>query len=165
MNSFGSFVDELELAIQQGSSTRRTEMLRQVTDLFLGGAGNFNDQQIDVFDDVLVRLTKQVESNVLAEIGAKLAPIDHAPYELLRSFAHHDEIAVAGPVLTLSKRLSEGDLIEIAKTKGQAHLGAISLTVSHISAPRRCCDWSVAAWASRQASDERADQPSTHGCD
>ena len=101
-------------------------MLRQVTDLFLGGAGNFNDQQIGVFDDVLVRLTKQVESNVLAEIGAKLAPIDHAPYELLRSFAHHDEIAVAGPVLTLSKRLSDGDLIEIAKSKGQAHLGAIS---------------------------------------
>ena len=40
-----------------------------------------------------------------------------------------------------------------------------SLTVSHISAPRRLCDWSVAAWTSRQAFDERADQPSTHGCD
>ena len=42
---------------------------------------------------------------------------------------------------------------------------AASLTVSQISAPRRCCDWSIAAWTSRQASDERADQPSTHGCD
>jgi hypothetical protein len=41
----------------------------------------------------------------------------------------------------------------------------VSLTVSHISAPRRLCDWSVAAWTSRQAFDERADQPSTHGCD
>src|SRR5450759_2111543 len=40
-----------------------------------------------------------------------------------------------------------------------------TLTVSHIAAPRRCCDWSIAAWTSRQASDERADQPSTHGCD
>lgn len=69
-------------------------MLRQVTDLFLGGAGNFNEEQIDVFDDVLVRLTRQVESTVLAEIGAKLAPVDHAPQELLRSFAHHDEIAL-----------------------------------------------------------------------
>ena len=100
--------------------------MRQVTDLFLDGAGTFNDEQIGVFDDVLLRLTVQVESKVLAEIGAKLAPVDHAPYELLRSFAHHDEIAVAGPVLTLSKRLTDNDLIEIAQTKGQAHLGAIS---------------------------------------
>jgi hypothetical protein len=41
----------------------------------------------------------------------------------------------------------------------------VNLTVSHISAPRRLCDWSVAAWTSRQTFDERADQPSTHGCD
>ena len=126
MDSFGSLVKELELAIQQGSPAKRTEMLRQVTDLFLGGAGNFDEEQIDVFDDVLIRLTKQVESHVLAEVGAKLAPVDHALYALLRSFAQHDEIDVAGPVLTLSQRLSNGDLIEIAKTKGQAHLGAIS---------------------------------------
>src|ERR1035437_9951842 len=39
----------------------------------------------------------------------------------------------------------------------------LNLTVSQISAPRRCCDWSIATWTSRQASDERADQPSTHG--
>jgi hypothetical protein len=53
---------------------------------------------------------------------------------------------------------------------GQAYWPRISgqftnLTVSQISAPRRCCDWSIATWTSRQASDERADQPSTHGCD
>src|ERR1019366_5619078 len=29
---------------------------------------------------------------------------------------------------------------------------APSLTVSQISAPRRCCDWSIATWTSRQAS-------------
>lgn len=126
MNSFASLIDDLELAIKEGAPTKRTAMLRQVTDLFLGGAMKFNDEQIEVFDDILVRLTREIEYNVLAEIGAKLAPIDHAPYELLRSFAHHDEIAVAGPVLTLSTRLSEDDLIEVAKTKGQAHLGAIS---------------------------------------
>ena len=40
--------------------------------------------------------------------------------------------------------------------------GLVNLTVSHISAARRSCDWSVAAWTSRQASDERADQPSTY---
>ena len=48
---------------------------------------------------------------------------------------------------------------------GAIKLSVHSLTVSQISAPRRCCDWSIATWTSRQASDERADQPSTHGCD
>ncbi len=45
------------------------------------------------------------------------------------------------------------------------HANSFSLTASQISWLRRCCDRSIAAWTSRQASDERADQPSTHGCD
>jgi hypothetical protein len=40
-----------------------------------------------------------------------------------------------------------------------------SLTASRISAPRRSCDWSIAAGTSRQGSYESTDQPSTHGCD
>src|SRR5664280_722226 len=38
-------------------------------------------------------------------------------------------------------------------------------TVSRIYAPRRSCDWNIATWASWQASDESADQLSTHGRD
>ena len=37
-----------------------------------------------------------------------------------------DDIAVAGPVIAQSPRLAETDLVNIAKTKGQAHLFAIS---------------------------------------
>src|ERR1035437_718075 len=57
-----------------------------------------------------------------------------------------------------------GDRIEMLFAAVHRSLMALSLTVSQISAPRRCCDWSIATWTSRQASDERADQPSTHGC-
>jgi uncharacterized protein (DUF2336 family) len=46
--------------------------------------------------------------------------------EVIRSLSRHDEITVAGPVLTHSKRLSEHDLIDVAKSKSQAHLFAIS---------------------------------------
>jgi uncharacterized protein (DUF2336 family) len=38
----------------------------------------------------------------------------------------NDHISIAGPVLTESARLSEGDLVEIAKTKSEQHLLAIS---------------------------------------
>ena len=46
-------LDELELAIQVGSAEKRLQTLGRVTDLFLGGADRFNDEQIGVFDDVL----------------------------------------------------------------------------------------------------------------
>ena len=45
---------------------------------------------------------------------------------MLRTLANDDDIAVAGPVLKLAPRLDEADLIDLAKTKSQAHLQAIS---------------------------------------
>jgi uncharacterized protein (DUF2336 family) len=46
---------------------------------------------------------------------------------VVRRLANDDEIAVARPVLTNSNRLTENDLVEIAKSKGQGHLQAISI--------------------------------------
>ena len=119
-------LDELESAIQGSSAEKRLQTLRRVTDLFLGGADRFNDQQIGVFDDVLVHLIKKIEAKALIELSARLAPVDNAPIEAIRSLARHDAIAVAGPVLAQSARLTTADLVEIAKTKGQGHLLAIS---------------------------------------
>ena len=45
---------------------------------------------------------------------------------MLRTLAHDDDIAVAGPVLKLAPRLAEADLVDLANTKSQAHLQAIS---------------------------------------
>jgi uncharacterized protein (DUF2336 family) len=44
----------------------------------------------------------------------------------VRRLARDDDIAVAEPILAQSSRLSDGDLIEIASTKTQGHLLAIS---------------------------------------
>jgi uncharacterized protein (DUF2336 family) len=97
-----------------------------VTDLFLGQAEAFNKEHVSLFDDVLAHLIKQVETKALAELSARLAPVDNAPGGVVRSLAEHDEISVAGPVLTQSSQLTDGDLVEIAGQKGQGHLGAIS---------------------------------------
>lgn len=126
MSQAASVLDELEDVLAGGSSARRTEILRRVTDLFLGNAEGFNTEQVSLFDDVLAHLIRQVETNVLAELGAKLAPIDNAPNGVIRTLARHDEIAVAGPVLAQSTQLTDNDLVEIAGSKGQGHLGAIS---------------------------------------
>jgi len=126
MSQAASVIDELEHVLVAGSSDRRTEILRRVTDLFLGNAESFSSEQVGLFDEVLAHLIKQVETKALAELGAKLAPIDNAPSRVIRSLAHHDEIVVAGPVLAQSAQLTDGDLVEIAGSKGQGHLGAIS---------------------------------------
>jgi uncharacterized protein (DUF2336 family) len=102
-------------------STHRDSQARN-----LGNADDFNSEQIGLIDDVLAHLIRQIETTALAELGEKLAPVDNAPNGVIRTLARHDEIAVAGPVLAQSVQLTERDLVEIAGSKGQSHLGAIS---------------------------------------
>jgi uncharacterized protein (DUF2336 family) len=97
-----------------------------VTDLFLDDADRLNEQQISVFDDVLVHLIQRIEAKALVQLSTSLAPVSHAPIQVVRRLARDNEISIAGPVLTQSNRLSDSDLIEIARSKGQGHLLAIS---------------------------------------
>jgi uncharacterized protein (DUF2336 family) len=121
-----SLIDELEGAIRDGDAVRRVNTLRCITDLFLQDAGRLNDEQISVFDDVLCLLAEKIEKTALVELGSRLAPVDMAPIKVIKRLAQDDEIAVAGPVLTGSRRLTTTDLIQIAQTRSQAHLLAIS---------------------------------------
>src|ERR1700733_8444110 len=121
-----SLIAELEDAIQSGSKDRRVDTLRRVTDLFVADADRLNDQQIEVFDDVLGHLIKRMEAKALAELSRRLGPINNAPTDIVRRLARDDNITVAEPVLTQSARLSDNDLIDIANTKTSAHLLAIS---------------------------------------
>jgi uncharacterized protein (DUF2336 family) len=134
-NAQQSIVDEVETAINTGSAENRLETIKRVTDLFLSSAGSFNSEQIELFDNVLERLIKTIEIRAiadvsariaLAEMSAQLAPVSQAPPSVVRRLARHDEITVAGPVLTESARLSAEDLVEVAETKGEQHLLAIA---------------------------------------
>jgi hypothetical protein len=81
---------------------------------------------VKVFDDVLCLLIARVETRAKAELSKRLAPLDYAPFEVIQHLASDDEIAVAGEVLMHSSRVSTDTLVEIASTKGQDHLLAIS---------------------------------------
>jgi uncharacterized protein (DUF2336 family) len=130
-----SIVDEVEAAINIGSAEKHLETIKRVTDLFLASAGSFDSEQIELFDHVLERLIKTIEIRALADVSARialaetsmqLAGVTQAPPAVIRRLARHDEITVAGPVLTESARLGPEDLVEIAQTKGEPHLLAIS---------------------------------------
>ena len=47
---------ELEDAIANGTSQKRVETLRRITDLFVGGADQFSDEHVELFDEVITRL-------------------------------------------------------------------------------------------------------------
>jgi uncharacterized protein (DUF2336 family) len=126
MQAGQSLISDLEDAIQSGSKDKRVDSLRRITDLFVADADRLNDQQIDVFDDVLCHLIKRIEGKALEELSRRLAPINQAPSDVVRQLARNDDIAVAAPILTQSTRLTDSDLVEIANTKPQAHLLAIS---------------------------------------
>ena len=98
----------------------------KVTDLFLRDADHLNEDQVKVFDDVLCHLVARVETRVKAELSAQLASVEHAPSGVIEHLAWDDQIDVAGTVLANSNRLTTNTLVEIAKTKGQEHLLAIS---------------------------------------
>ena len=121
-----SLIAKLESAIESGSKDKRVDALRRITDLFVVDADRLNDQQIDVFDDVLSHLIKRIEGRALAELSQRLAPVNNAPLEVVRQLARDDDIAVAAPILTQSRRLSDHDLVDIANTKAQGHLLAIA---------------------------------------
>ncbi len=126
MGAAVSLIPELERVLQHGSRHKRAETLRRITALFLDGAGNYTDAHVDLFDDIFALLIEEIETKARAELANHLAQVSNAPIKVLRLLANDDDIAVAGPVLKLAPRLAEADLVDLAKTKSQAHLRAIS---------------------------------------
>jgi uncharacterized protein (DUF2336 family) len=126
MTVYGSLIKELEDAISCTSADRRAETLSRVTDLFISAAGQYSDDQISLFDDVIGRLAAEIEIRARAKLAARLAPLANAPDKVIHALAADDAPEVAGPVLAKSPRLDEATLIDTAKTKGQQHLLAIS---------------------------------------
>jgi uncharacterized protein (DUF2336 family) len=121
-----SLLAEIEGTFASGSTEKQVEILRRVTDLFLAGVNNYSDTQVNLFDDVILRLAERIESKARAELANRLAPIMNAPTTTMRRLARDEAIEVAGPVLTQSNRLTDDDLLAIAEYNSQPRLLAIS---------------------------------------
>src|ERR1043166_3181525 len=134
MASPASLIPELEDVLAHGSAERRVLTLQRITTLFRSGADRFTEDHVRVFDDVLGRLIAEIEAKARAELANRLAPVRNAPVQVGRRLATDDDLSVAGPVLVQSRRLGDADLVDIARSKSQAHLLAIS-TRSAIAEP------------------------------
>jgi uncharacterized protein (DUF2336 family) len=117
-------LDLIDLA-KENSSTKRRELLREMTDLFFSVHAPQTEPEVALFDTVLCQLSSEMEETVRAELGIRFAPEDRAPRGLVRKLAN-DAIGVAEPILATSRVLSEQDLLDVVRTQGQDHLRAVS---------------------------------------
>jgi len=126
MASHLGLIEELEHAISNGDIARRAKALRLVSDLFELGSGRFSDEHIVLFDQIMQCLISKIETSAKASFGSFMASFPDAPGGVIRMLAFDKDIDVAGPVLSLSGRIEQTDLIAGARTMSQPHLLAIS---------------------------------------
>lgn len=122
--SFENLQALVDLA-KEKSSTRRRQLLREVTDLFLEGSGEYSRSEIANFDDVLCAVTDEVNEEDRVDLAKKMSNNTFAPKNLIGKLAH-DDIPVAQPILEHSPVLSENDLLSVIDQHGQRHMSAIT---------------------------------------
>ncbi len=110
---------------REGSTEKRADLLREITDVFMAAPDRYTSSEMQHFDVILSKVTESVEIALRAEIAEKLADVATAPRNLVRQLAH-DEITIAQPILERSAALSEEDLIKVVRQRTQDHMKAIT---------------------------------------
>jgi uncharacterized protein (DUF2336 family) len=126
MTFAASLIPGLDEFVKHGDPQRRAEAARRIAELFLQGAENFRPDHVNLFDGVLIDLVPHTELAARADLAERLSVLANAPRALVGQLAREDEIMIAGPLLRRSPLIDERALIEIARTKGQGHLLAMS---------------------------------------
>ena len=119
-------IDQFHDALGKVSSAEQLAVQRQVADLLLASDQPYSERQVAIFNDVIGCLVEKVDRPALLELTGRLAAAEHAPNPVINHLSNNDDIAVAGQVLERSKVLTDENLVEIARTKGQDHLLAIA---------------------------------------
>ena len=121
-----SLITELDETLSKIPDSRQLVILQRVTDLFMVGVENYNDEQIAIFDDVICRLIENIGQSALVELADRLSSVGKGPGNTLARLSSSDDIAVSGPTLARANGLSDKDLVAIAGKKGQKQLAAIA---------------------------------------
>lgn len=114
----------LDLA-KEGSSEKRRELLRQITDVFLAQPQARSENEAVLFDEIVGAVAADLETQVRAELSRKVAD-SAAPVRRTARRLAMDDIEVARPVLERSRALTETDILEVIGAKSQDHMMAVT---------------------------------------
>jgi uncharacterized protein (DUF2336 family) len=121
-----SLITQFGLALGRLSSADQLAIQSQMIDFFLAGRG-YSERQLAVFIGVMCALIDGLDRRALLDLSDRLATLDTAPNDVVFRLSMNDDIAVAGPVLEKSNALTDENLVEIARSKGQDHMAAIAI--------------------------------------
>lgn len=117
---------DIEEALRSASTQTRGRIFIRITEMFLHYAPALDDEAITLFGEVFLRQTASVDTDMLAEASARIAPLRNAPKRLIHMLSRHGVAEVAGPVLTHAPSLTSSELIAIAGYSTPAHQLAIA---------------------------------------
>lgn len=127
-------IAELESVLTRAPAAWRSAALRRLTDLFMVDAEFYSDDQVAVFDDVIIRLLDNSDRRALVELSHKLAELKRAPVNVVAALARHADILVAGPLLEKSTVVPDAILVEVAdKERRDPTLLSTIVTRAHLS--------------------------------
>lgn len=116
----------LLLLARSKSNESRTQLVENITDLFLTEGGRLSEHERALMSDILGKLIKQVETDIRRSLADSLlrSGVDLPDIATLLA---NDEIEVARPLLEQSTLLQDPELIEVIRMRTDEHRLAISM--------------------------------------
>jgi uncharacterized protein (DUF2336 family) len=119
-------VAEIARTVNLPEQADHGSILRSFTQHFTRVADSISEDEVALFDTVMLAVAQGSSTPDRAALAQTLGPIPNAPRRIVLDLAFDDAIIVAEPVLRASPRLDDESLAKIAATKSQAHLMAIA---------------------------------------
>jgi uncharacterized protein (DUF2336 family) len=116
---------EIQTALRSGSKEARAELLLRLVGRLVTGSPRLDIYQVAIFDDAVARLLGRVELPTRVEVATRLAHFG-TPLPVTLNRLARDDIAAARPVLAGKNSLSDAELGDVARIKGDGHLFALA---------------------------------------
>jgi hypothetical protein len=128
--------DLMRLAAEK-SSEKRVELLRRVTEIYLGHVDASMTGEKYLFDELVGTIVNKIDADERAQAATHFSTLQQIPDSLAHRLATDRDIRVAEPIVRDYHALSERTLIEVAQSGSQNHLYAIA---SRSNVPERVTD-------------------------
>lgn len=126
MSVIDTLLGDIDAAIRGTGERRRHALLRRATAMLIDHLGNLSDHDLSVFDDVMVSLVLDVDTETRAELADKLADLPRVPRKTLRILACDESISVARPVIERSLFCDDETLSAIIEKRDAPFLNIIA---------------------------------------
>lgn len=122
MSVIDTLLTDIDSAVRGTGERRRHALLRRTTAMMIDRLSELSDHQLAIFDDVILSLALEVETETRSELSEKLADLVRAPKKTIRALAFDESIRVAKPVIERSPALDDATLSTLIAEKDASFL-------------------------------------------